>query len=129
MKKEKEMKKLAEIFVDTVEGKSQNEVREIVAEFVKFLADNRLLTKWRKIEQEISKVWKEKYGFSKIKVVSAHELSQEMKKMITDFAKGADVEMAVDSRLIGGAIVRFDDKRIDGSILGKLQRLKTELTD
>jgi F-type H+-transporting ATPase subunit delta len=34
----------------------------------------------------------------------------------------------VDERLIGGAVIRAGDLVIDGSLQGRLERLRTELT-
>ncbi len=36
---------------------------------------------------------------------------------------------AVDSSLLGGAVIRAGDLVIDGSLKGRLERLRTELTD
>ncbi|MBT4857324.1 hypothetical protein HON52_04040 [Candidatus Uhrbacteria bacterium] len=105
----------------------QVEVRDDVKAFVAFLAENDMLDKWREIELAIGKVWKEEFGASSIKVLSAHPLTQEARKIIGEIAPGAELSTAVDERLIGGAIIRIDDKRIDGSITGQLRALRKSL--
>ncbi len=122
-----ENKKLAEILVDKLDGASAAEMKKTITQFVKFLAENNMLSQWRGIEQQIHQVWKEKYGASSVKIVSAHALTKDARINIEKLIHGADVEERVDERLIGGAVIRIDDKRIDGSVSGALRRLKTTL--
>ncbi|NNM61129.1 MAG: F0F1 ATP synthase subunit delta [Steroidobacteraceae bacterium] len=44
------------------------------------------------------------------------------------FKRQVRLHAAVDSKLLGGAVVRVGDLVIDGSLSGRLQRLATELT-
>jgi F0F1-type ATP synthase delta subunit len=39
------------------------------------------------------------------------------------------VELEIDATLLGGAIVRAEDRVIDGSVRSRLQRLAETLTD
>ena len=48
-------------------------------------------------------------------------------KLLQKIAPGADFIERIDPRIIAGAIVRIDDKKIDGSIAGSLRRLKQSL--
>lgn len=121
-------KTIARVLVDQIESAGDQEIPEIMKEFVGFLAQEKLLGEWREIETQIHQVWKEKYGASKITVVSAHPLTEAADQEIEKLAKGADIERRVDERLIGGSIIRIDDKRIDGSIAGALQKLKMTLS-
>lgn len=122
-------KQLASTLVEHLDGASEKEVSDVIKDFVQFLHDERLLGNWREIEQQIHRVWKEKYGASKVRIISAHALTEEAKTTFETLTKGADVEENVDARLIGGAVIRVDDKRIDGSISGMLRRLKTTLAN
>jgi len=94
---------------------------------VSFLGSEGMLNMWRDIERAIHTAWKEKYGASSIKILSAHTLNDETRKMINSIAPGADLKERVDEQLIGGAVIRIDDTRIDGSVVGKLQNLKQVL--
>ena len=102
-------------------------MKKTVKEFVQFLSDEKLMGSWREIEREIHQTWKEKYGASKVTIFSAHEFTDDANKIISDLIKGADVFQKVDDRLIGGAVIRIDDQRIDGSTAGALRRLKATL--
>ncbi|MBU1126271.1 F0F1 ATP synthase subunit delta [Patescibacteria group bacterium] len=122
-----EVKKLASILVDQLDGASEAETKKIIKKFVGFLAENNLISQWREVERQIHRIWRDKYGASSVKIISAHGLNKEARKGIEALIKGADVEERVDERLIGGAVIRIDDKRIDGSVSGALRRLKTTL--
>ncbi len=122
-----EAKELAQILVDKCADAKPDDVPDIMHAFIEELAKSGLLIIWKDIEDSIHEVWKEKFGKSKIVIVSAHPLKNEAKKIIEDFAKGAELHQKVDDRLIGGAVIRVDDTRIDGSITGRLRRLKFKL--
>ncbi|WP_116963601.1 F0F1 ATP synthase subunit delta [Fastidiosibacter lacustris] len=55
------------------------------------------------------------------------EIEKLKKRLEQKYQCAIEVEMAVDSSLIGGAIIVIGDQVIDGSIKGKLQKLKYEL--
>lgn len=120
-------KKLARALVDKLENTTQPEGKRIIAEFVQFLGTEGLLSKWRVIEQHIHTVWKEKYGASQITIVTAQPITDTMRHALEKVAPGADLIERVDERIIGGAVIRIDDKKIDGSIAGSLRRLKQQL--
>jgi len=122
------IKTIARVLVDQIETVSEDEISETMKEFVSFLAQEKMIDKWREIETAIHAAWKEKYGASKITVVSAHPLTEAANAEIEKFAKGADIIRRVDERLIGGSVVRIDDKRVDSSIAGSLQKLKMTLS-
>ena len=41
--------------------------------------------------------------------------------------KSIQLRMHVDEKIIGGVIVKMGDKRIDGSVVGRMQSLKEQL--
>lgn len=122
-------KQFAKALIDHTQAKTEEQVKETVKDFVKFLSDNNLLGNWHEIEASINAAWKEKYGAATISITSAHSLTEETKKALEQLAHGAEIKERVDDRLIGGAVIRIDDKRIDGSVTGKLRRLKIALSN
>lgn len=108
-------------------GKSEKEIAAMMKEAVAFLAERSELGRWRELEVALHKAWQKVYGASRVTVVSAHELTAAAKAEIEQRAAGADVTTIVDNRLIGGAVVRIDNTRIDGSVTGALMRLKNAM--
>jgi len=120
-------RKFALVLVEAVEDKTEKEMEKIVAEFISYLSEQRLLSYWRDIVRSMDSVWKEKYGAANVTITSAHPLSEKSRKALEKAAAGAEVIELVDPELIGGAIVRIDDRIFDSSISGALNSLKQTL--
>ena len=121
------MRGLAQAIVDVSANKTPEQVNDMMVEAVKYLAAHGLLGRWRDLERELHEAWRRTYGASKITVASAHPLTKEFIKQIEAMAQGAEVNQLVDERLLGGALIRVDERRLDGTVLGALTRLKQAL--
>ncbi len=121
------MRPTARVILDELEGKTPAEVKAFMAEAVAYLAERGLLGRWRDLEQEIHEAWRQKYGVSRIALASAHPLTAVATTALEKLANGADLQITVNDRLMGGAVVRVDDRRLDGTVLGALTRLKQTL--
>lgn len=120
-------KHLARILVDVAAVATKAELPKIMNAFVKELRDRGVFHRWREIEREIHGVWRRKFGVATVTVVSTHPLTRALMNQLETVAPGAEVVERIDERLMGGMIVRLDDRRIDGSVAGRLQRLKGAL--
>lgn len=120
-------RQLAAVLIELTAEKTKAEADKAVTAFVTYLAEEGLLVKWREIERELHTEWKKKFGASQVTVVSAHALTKEARKALEDVAPGADIVERTDPRLMAGAVVRIDDRRIDGSLAGRIARLQKEL--
>ncbi|MFA5946795.1 MAG: F0F1 ATP synthase subunit delta [Patescibacteria group bacterium] len=123
----KSLKPLARSIVEQLAELKPAEVEKEMVKIVRFLQEESLLGRWRELEKEIHQAWRNKFGASKVTVLSAHELSKTARQQLEDSVKGAELIERVDERLMGGAVIRIDDRRLDGSIIGALQRLKNTL--
>lgn len=122
------IKTITRSLIENLSKAESKDVSEVMKEFVNLLSERKMLGKWREVERAIHQVWKDIYGVSSITVVSAHPLTEEADGAIEKIAHGADITRRVDERLIGGSVIRIDDKRIDGSVTGNLQKLKMTLS-
>ena len=123
----KSLKPLARSIVEQLGELKPAEIEKEMIKIVALLKEQSLLSRWRELEKEIHQAWRNKFGASKVTVLSAHELSKGARKQLEDSVKGAELIERVDERLMGGAVIRIDDRRLDGSIIGALQRLKNTL--
>lgn len=56
------------------------------------------------------------------------DLRAQLKKMVEDqFACRAELDCKVDPELMGGLILRMDDRQLDGSVRGQLRAMKKKL--
>lgn len=121
------MRGVATVIVELMADKTEAQLKELMPEVIAYLAERNLLNRWRDVEQEIHEVWRKKFGVSRVTVAAAHPLTKEVKTQLEKVVQGADLTVIVDERLMGGAVVRIDERRIDGSVLGALTRLKQTL--
>jgi len=121
------MRGIARIIVNEAEGKTPKQIEAFMKETLTYLASKGMLGRWRDLERELNEAWREKHGASKITIASAHPLTETALAKIEELANGAEIQQVVDERLMGGALVRMDERRIDGTILGMLTRLKQTL--
>lgn len=123
----KSLRGVARIIVHETEGKTTAQIFELMRAVVEYLASKGLLGRWRDLERDINQEWRARYGVSKITVASAHPLTAKIKEQLENLAQGAEIQAVVDERLMGGALIRLDERRIDGTVLGALTRLKQAL--
>lgn len=121
------MRGLAQAMVDTLAESTPQQLETQMKEIVAYLATQGLLGRWRDLERELHEAWKRKHGASKITIATAHALTATARKALEEVAQGAEVNQVVDERLMGGALIRVDERRIDGTVLGALTRLKQAL--
>lgn len=117
----------ADAIVAMADGKSAVQTKSLMKDVVQLLHEERAIGLWRKLERAIERSFARRYGAATITVLSAHPLSKPAREAIDAQANGAEVIDVVDDRLIGGAIVRKDNTRIDGSVTGALMRLKSAM--
>ncbi len=122
-----DMNLIATEVVKLVADKTPAQIKAIMKEVIELLAERNSLARWRELEVALHQAWKNVNGASKITIVSAHELTKEAKKALDEQAHGAEVVEIVDNRLIGGAVIRLDNSRLDGSVTGSLMRLKNAM--
>jgi F-type H+-transporting ATPase subunit delta len=96
------------------------------------------MLKRRRIEQlprvaaEFRRLDNQRKGITQAKATSAAELTPAELKALTSkleqFTGGrVELDVAVDPSLLGGLVVRVGDRLIDGSVRGRLERLRNQL--
>lgn len=127
------VKQLALSLYESVEGKSSGQVKAVIARFIEVLAEKNQLAKAEKIISEFIKIWNLRHGIVEAKILSAKELDKETVKLLKNHIaslSGAEeirLSQEVDKSLLGGVIIRYGDRVIDGSLKRNLQDLKSSL--
>ncbi len=126
-------KQFAISLYESLDGKSAAEVKAVIKKFVELLAGKNMLAKADKIAVEFVKIWNEKHGLVEAEVVSAKGIDKEIIKLLKNYivklsgAKEVVVDEKMDKSLLGGVVIKYGDKVLDGSLKGSLQELKSSL--
>lgn len=124
----------ADALYEAVKEKSQSEVNEILANFVKILAKNNQIKNAENIIGKFKETWSRKEGVIEAEVVSREKLDRELKIEIEKYvskkynAEKIKIIEKVDPEIKGGVVIRVRDEVIDGSIKGQLNNLRRKLS-
>jgi F-type H+-transporting ATPase subunit delta len=107
-------------------------VSEPQENFLKLLAADKQLNLLPDVATLFTAMYEQDGDIVAVKVIAAAELSEQQKENIcrvleTRLQKKVKLHCAVDSQLMGGAVIQTPEWVLDGSVKGKLQQLKTKL--
>ena len=111
----------------------KGKVNELSMNFIMQVANQKREALLKTICQEFIKQYNQMFNIAKVELTTAKAINKDQRKKVMDFIqsnyKYNSVEMneTVDEDLIGGIILRIEDRQIDGSIKRKLQDIKKEL--
>jgi F-type H+-transporting ATPase subunit delta len=102
--------------------------------FLQLLADNRRLKLLPEIAAQFEAMRAEAERIADVDVISAQQLSAEQSsrlQAVLERRLGLSVRLhpQVDKSLVGGAIVRYRDFVVDGSLRGRIERLGAAMSD
>jgi F-type H+-transporting ATPase subunit delta len=105
---------------------------DLVRNFVRLLAEKGRTGEIVQIREELDALVARAQNRLTLELQTAHELSDDEAKQIVDTieeASGRSVEAtrSVDPDLIGGVVLQVGSFRVDGSVRGRLERLRHEL--
>ncbi|BBL79124.1 ATP synthase subunit delta [Rubrobacter xylanophilus] len=107
----------------------------LTTNFLKVLCDNRREEIFEDVVRRYGEMVEEHLGRVEVEVVTATELSEEMRERIREriarILQGREVILrtSVDPGIVGGAIFRFKDRLVDGSIRGRLEGLREAMLE
>ncbi|MGA9670086.1 MAG: ATP synthase F1 subunit delta [Terracidiphilus sp.] len=118
-------------FLDTLNKKLglPKELRNLIA----VLIDNDRIGSVAEVAQTYRRLLQEQLGIRQAEIVTARELSEgERASLVTEIGKlaGSKIEASfkLDAAILGGTVVRIGSTVYDGSVRGRLDRLKEALT-
>lgn len=119
---------------ELTEGKSESQSSEMVAKFVAQMKKVGDFKKAKEVIGQFEDVYNEKNGIVKAMVTTTRELTDDERDGVIEFIKkghdATNVEMSslVDKSIKGGIIIRVKDEVLDGSVNGRLNKLKLSLS-
>ena len=126
-------KQFALSLYESVEGKSAAEVKVVIKKFIELLAGKNQLSQAEKIIAEFIKIWQAKHGLVEALATSAKGLNKTEIKLLKDYIAGLSgakevlISEKIDKKILGGVIIRYGDKILDGSLKTQLADLKEKL--
>jgi F-type H+-transporting ATPase subunit delta len=96
--------------------------------FLQLLADNRRLKLLPEIAAQFAALRSEAERIADVEVISAQQLSGEQSSKLQAalerrLGRAVRLHPQIDKSLVGGAIVRYGDFVVDGSLRGRIERL------
>jgi len=114
--------------------KSQKEIGETVANFMKILQKNGQINLFSGISQKFSEIWNKEKGIVEAEVKASRKLENHQIQEVENFikkkyqAKEVVLNNVIDEKIKGGIIIKIGDEILDTSIKQKLNLLKNILT-
>ncbi|MBP3231182.1 MAG: ATP synthase F1 subunit delta [Anaerovibrio sp.] len=110
----------------------QGEISDLMFKFLLLSVDKRRIVLLEAINECYQELSNKERGIVIADVTSAFDLKEDLrqslgKKLEEVTGKKVQLRLHNDKRIIGGVVVKLGDKRIDGSVTGRLQALKAEL--
>lgn len=120
--------KLTALFINV----SQKKIDEAGKNFVRLLAKNKRLLILPDIKLTFDTLKAEQEKSLEVSVISFSSMTDEQKKALADSLKkrlkrDININESIDKSILGGAIIRAGDLVLDGSVKGKLEKLKHEI--
>lgn len=102
----------------------------VVAEFLVRVEATAELARLGAVLDEFERLWREREGFVRAEIVSARPLAAAQKAaMARCLGVRAEIAYREDPGLLGGFVVRIGERIYDGSVSGRLARLRRRLAD
>jgi F-type H+-transporting ATPase subunit delta len=106
---------------------------DLTVNFLKVVVEHNRMVFLLQIIDRFNELWDNLHGRAIVKITVSEPINDdEIKKISEDIAaamkRPADVELAVNPEIIGGAVVHYGDRVIDNSIKGRLHRAVTAVT-
>lgn len=126
-------KQYAQILYDLTDGKSKPEIEKTAFDFARYIYRNRKLKIAGKIIEQFASIHDKKKAIVEVEAATRKKLDDAEVKKIKHFvkdkygAKKVVLKNVVDEKIKGGIVLKVGDEVIDGSVRGKLERLKEML--
>jgi len=106
--------------IKTLESKTQ--IQGAIKNFILILKKERALYLIPKIISAFEKIYKKENGIIDIEVTTKNEI--DFNTIIKNLGNKLEIKKKIDSNIIGGLILKYEDNLIDGSLKKKLEILK-----
>lgn len=125
--KKREIMRIARAFLKALHAVPEKDREGAIPAFLAELQRTHNLPDGATFLRALERTWSEVFGARTVQLTSAHRIPAELKEHLAQVLPHAELKAVIDPRLLGGAILRVDDRVIDSSITGTLDRMKKTL--
>lgn len=126
-------KQYAQALYESVKDKDKKEIETAIQNFVRILGISGKISQADKIVKEFLALWNREAGIVEAEVQGAKVFDKSILDSLNGFIKNisnaqtVDIKTKEDRTLLGGVIIKYQDKIFDGSLRTKLSALKEEM--
>lgn len=126
-------KQYAEVLFDIVKTKKELDLDRSIIKFAEVLTKRNEQFMLEKISLELSILWNKEFSILNAEIESARPIDAKTIKVLTEKIRGLSevkeiiLTEKVDSKLIGGAVIRYGDKILDASLKTRLDKFKESI--
>lgn len=126
-------KQYAQALFSEIKDQAEKDISGIINNFVEILKKDNCLSQMEKIIFYFNEFWKKEYSLVQAEISTAREINSELKKDLVEYltkisqAKKINIVEKENDKLIGGFVVKYNDKIIDASIKNKINKFKNSL--
>jgi len=123
-------KQYAKILYGLTAGVKEKDLTEYINVFVNLLKKEQKIKHVDKIIKEFIDLSRKEQGIEKIEIITANKVSDEIVKKIEKiFGNKTESTERLDKSILGGFVIKTENKILDASLKTQLKQLKTNLVN
>jgi len=125
----------AQSLYEAVADKTEKELKPIFKNFTLVLSQHGQLNKTKEIFEIFKEIWDRERGELTAELVSAREFGPSLREVIVNYLKNRtsarkiNLKESVDKDLIGGFVLKYNSRILDGSLKSNLELLKDKISN
>ncbi len=117
-----------------VDGLFKDKIHQYTLSFLLLIIENRRENFLDLIIKDFHKLYKQALNITEVELTTAVELDPQLKQQFINILSkvtesNVELDHKVDEQIIGGFIIRIEDKQLDASIASQLSKLKKHITN
>ncbi len=126
-------KQYAQAFYEALKGKDEKQIRNIIDNFARVLVNNQDTTKKSKIIEKFNDIWNQENNITEARVITSVNVDKGILEALNSYisqktqANKVKIENQLNKDMLGGVIIRYEDKIIDASLKSRVKELKNKL--
>ncbi len=127
-------KQYAQALFWEIKDKKNEDLKVILSNFLDILKKDNCVSQIEKIIAHFNNLWKKEHSLVEAEITTAGLLEGDLKMLMTSYlmerskAEKIKIQEKENKKIIGGFVIKYDDRIIDASIKNKINLFKNNLT-